>query len=38
MVGYTGLRKNSKKYSGEIHLSGVHKNMRGCILEVNSEG
>ena len=27
-----------KKYSGEVNLLGVHRNMRGCILEVNSEG
>ena len=37
MVQYTGLRKNSK-YSGENDKTlGVHGNMRGCVLEVNSD-
>ena len=38
IVVYTGLRKKFKKYSGEIKSLGVHRNMRGCILEFNSEG
>ena len=38
MVGYTGLRKEFNKYSGEINPLGVHRNMRGYILDVNSEG
>ena len=39
MVGYTGLiEKKIKKYSGEINPLGVHRNIRGCILELNSEG
>ena len=31
------FEKNFEKYSGEINLLGVHRNMRerGCILEVN---
>ena len=38
MVWNTGLKK-FKKHSGEnINPLGVHRNMRGCILEVNSEG
>ena len=38
IVGYTGLGKKFKKYSGEIKSLGVHGNMGGCILEFNSEG
>ena len=30
--------KKFKKYSGEMNPSGVHRNMRGCVREVNSEG
>ena len=33
------LEKKFKKHSGEnINHLGVRKNMRGCILEVNSAG
>ena len=38
VVRNTGLKK-FKKHSGEnINPLGVHRNMRGCILKVNSEG
>ena len=36
MVEYTGLGKNSKKIL--INPLGVHRNMRGCILEISCEG
>ena len=35
---YTGLEEKFKKNSGEINPIGVHRNIRGCILEVNCEG
>ena len=38
MVEYAGLGKKSNKDSGEINHLGVHRNMRGCILEINCEG
>ena len=37
MVGYTGLRKNSRN-SRETNSLGVYRNMRVCIRKVNSEG
>ena len=33
--GIYRFRKKSKKDSGEINPLGVHRNMRGCILEVS---
>ena len=36
--GIYRFHKKINKYSGEINPLGVHRNMRGCILEVNSEG
>ena len=36
--GIYRFEKKSKKHSGRINLLGVHRNIRGCILEVNSEG
>ena len=38
MVEYKSLGKKFKKDSEEINPLGVHKNMKGCILEVNYEG
>ena len=40
MVGgiYTQVAKNFKKYSRELNLLGVRRNMEGSILEVNFEG
>ena len=32
------MKKKIKKYSRELNLLGVHRNMRGCIFEINSEG
>ena len=32
------FEKKFKKYSGEVNPLGVHRNMRGCTLEVNFEG
>ena len=37
MKRYTGLKK-FKNYSAEINPLEVHKDIRPCILEVNSEG
>ena len=37
MVQYTGLRKNSKIFCREYKPLGVHRNMEGCIVEVNFE-
>ena len=37
-VGPYKLEKNVKKYSREINPSGVDRNMRKCVLEVNSDG
>ena len=37
MVGYTGLRKNSRN-SREINPLRVYRNVRVCIRKVNSEG
>ena len=34
---YTGVGKKIKKDSGEINPLEVHRNLRGCILEVNCE-
>ena len=34
--GIYRFEKKFKKYSGEINPLGVHRNMRGCIFEVNS--
>ena len=31
------LRKKLKNYSGEINPLGVHRTMRGCILEISLE-
>ena len=36
--GIYRLRKKFKKDSGEINLLGVHRNTRGCILEIICEG
>ena len=36
--GIYRFRKKFKKVSGEINPLGVHRNMRGCILEVHCEG
>ena len=36
--GIYRFEKKIKKYSGEINPLGVHRNMRGRILEVNFEG
>ena len=36
--GIYRFEKKFKKYSGEINPLGVHRNIRGHILEVNSEG
>ena len=36
--GIYKFEKKIKKYSGEINPLGFHRNMRGCILEVNSAG
>ena len=36
--GIYRFEKKLKKYSGEINPLGVHRIIRGCILEVNSEG
>ena len=36
--GIKRLEKKFKKYSGEINPLWVHRNMRGCILKINSEG
>ena len=32
------IEKKFKKYPGEINPLGVHRNMKECILQVNSEG
>ena len=37
-AGIYRFEKKFKKYSGEINPLGDHRNMRRCILEVNSEG
>ena len=36
--GIYRFEEKFKKYSREINSLGVHRNMRGCILEVNSKG
>ena len=36
--GIYRFRKKFKKDSGEINPLGVHRNMRGSILEINCEG
>ena len=36
--GIYRFRKKFKKDSGEINTLGVHRNMRGFILEINCEG
>ena len=36
--GIYRFRKKFKKDSWEINLLGAHRNMRGCILEINCEG
>ena len=36
--GIYRFEKKLKKYSGEINPLGDHRIIRGCILEVNSEG
>ena len=36
--GIYRLQKKFEKYSGDINHLVIHKNMRGCILEVDSEG
>ena len=38
MGGIRKFEKKIKKYSGEINPLGIHRNIRGCVLEVNSEG
>ena len=38
MVEYTGLRKNWRNILKRLNPLGVHRIIRGCILEVNSEG
>ena len=35
--GIPRFKKKFKKDSGEINPLGSHRNMRGCILEVNSD-
>ena len=35
--GISRFEKRFKRYYGDINPLGVHRNMRGCILEVNSE-
>ena len=36
--GINRFEKKFKKYSGEMNDLGVHRIIRGCTLEVNSEG
>ena len=36
--GIYKFEEKIKKYSGEINLLRVHRNIRGCIFEVNSKG
>ena len=36
--GIFRFKKKLIKYSWEINSLGVHRSMRGCILDVNSEG
>ena len=35
--GICRFRKNLKKDFGEINHLGVHRNIRDCVLEINSE-
>ena len=36
--GIYRFKKKFKKYSGKTNTLGVHRNIRGCILEINCEG
>ena len=38
LAGIYKFEKKMKKYSGDINLLGIQRNIRGSILEVNSEG
>ena len=38
LAGIYKFEKKMKKYSGDINPLGIHRNIRGSILEVNSEG